>query len=996
MRNKALPILTAIVVLFIFSCQSHRSEDQPIKKEKRVNGRMTDFLASLEYEFEMVKNPKTGKIPEGIRDLELKQAREIYSRQPKVNAENFYTFQGPNNLGGRTRTIVYDIRYNGTSNQTILAGGVSGGVFKSTDNGSTWIRKSAPGDHFSCTSIAQDTRPGFENIWYYATGESQGNSAGATSAFYSGNGIYKSVDNGETWTRLASSNTSLLETFSTGADMITKVLVNPLNGDVYFACLAAIMRSQDGGLTWSAVLNGVLSNSAQVTDVIISSTGQLYASFSGTNSNTVDGVWTSATGNSGSWTRIAGTGVATDPAGWNAQNNYGRIVLALAPSNENILYILYYNNQGYPNLEAEFYKYDASTETWSDRSSNLPDEAGGSSGNDPFAVQGGYDLVVKVKPDDENVVFIGGTNLYRSTDGFATTTNTTRIGGYANSSSYAMYTNSHPDIHEIVFQPGSSTIMICGNDGGMQRTSDYMAATVSWSPINTGFRTFQYYYVAIDPRTGNNKVLGGAQDNGSTRNIGGAGTDMEMVMSGDGVSVGLSNEIAGQTYEYVGWQFGQIIRRNALAGSGFGTEIRPAAATANGLFVTLFHLDPDNTENLYYANHNSLYRNTNASTATTGNWTSMSGIASAVTASFNITSIATTRGTYNASTASMFLGTSNGRVLRLDDPQNAAAATATVDISSGLPMGYVSSISVNPRNDDTVLVTLSNYGINNIWWTGNANAATPTWQNVEGNLTLPSVRSSAIAITADGIEYFAGTSMGLFKTIINGASPATTIWTQEGSSEIGNAVVTSLALRPADNRLLVGTHGYGMWSTSLTLTTLPVSLLEFNGNIQRQTVLLNWKASHTTAEGGFEIEKSEDGINFRKIGVVGFKHTSTADYSFTDNEAYFSNNYYRLRMYEVGVSAKYSDVLLFRNGSAQDVFVTNPVRNSLEIKFAKLPSLIKLSVTDASGRLLFNEQFHNPASPRITINELNRIQPGVYFLNAEVDGKIFSRKIIKQ
>ena len=161
-------------------------------------------------------------------------------------------------------------------------------------------------------------------------------------------------------------------------------------------------------------------------------------------------------------------------------------------------------------------------------------------------------------------------------------------------------------------------------------------------------------------------------------------------------------------------------------------------------------------------------------------------------------------------------------------------------------------------------------------------------------------------------------------------------------------------------------------------------------------LLLKWKASHTTSDGGFEIEKSEDGINFRKIGVTVFKQTSTANYSFTDNEAFYSNNYYRLRMYEVGVSAKYSGVLLFRNENAQDVFVTNPFINSLEIKFAKLPSWVKISVTDASGRLLYKKEFSNLASPRISIQELNRIQPGVYFLNTEIDGRMFSNKLVKQ
>jgi hypothetical protein len=1004
MKTNVLPstlflFLLTSVIFALSSCRQNTIQDQKIKREKRHNGRLTDFLAAMEYEFNMQKNPKTGKIPEGIHEQELFQARQIMQKQLKVTDLNYYTFQGPDNLGGRTRTIVYDVRYNGVSNTTLFAGGVSGGIFKSIDNAATWTRKSSTGEHYGCTSIAQDTRAGYEDTWYYSTGENMGNSASGNSAFYGGNGIYKSVNNGETWTRLVNSNTSPLESFSTQADLINKVLVNPVNGDIYVACLSSILRSQDGGTTWSSVLNGTLSSSSQSTDIVVTSTGRLYAAFSGTNTSTVDGVWTSATGNSGSWTRIAGTGAASSPAGWNAQSNYGRVVLALAPANQNILYALYNNNASNPSIEAELYKYDFSTGLWVDRSANLPDEPGNSVGNDPFAVQGGYDLVISVKPDNENVVFIGGTNVYRSTDGFATSANTTRIGGYANASSYSMYANSHPDIHAIVFQPGSSSVMLCGNDGGIQRTSNAMAATVSWTPVNTGYRTFQYYYVAMDPRNGNNKVIGGAQDNGTTRNIGATGSNMEMVMSGDGVSVGLSNVISGNTYEYVGWQHGSIFRRNSTSASGFGTDIRPTSASANGLFVTLFYLDPDNTEYLYYANDNSLYKNSAASAATSSNWSNMNSIAATVGAANDITSLATTRGSYNASTSSLFMGTSNCKVYRLDDPINASSATSPVDISSGLPAaGYISSISVNPRNDDTVLVTLSNYGVNNIWWTGNANSSSPSWINVEGNLTLPSIRSSVMALTPEGIEYFVGTSVGLYKTMINSGSPASTSWTQEGPSEIGNAVVTSLAIRNSDNKLLVGTHGYGMWTATLSYIALPVTLGDFSGELINDKAILKWNAYHDQEQGGFDIEKSVDGINFRKTGFVPFVPNSSGlvDYSYTDTELWNGYNYYRLKIHELTGPAKISNIVKLRMDGKQNLFVTNPFLDKIEIRFASIPKSVRVMVTDASGKQVAQRNYNDLASTRISIDKLSALGTGVYFMRTVVDGTVFSHKLVRQ
>ena len=624
-----------------------------------------------------------------------------------------------------------------------------------------------------------------------------------------------------------------------------------------------------------------------VTDIVCTATSiptRFYASFAGICNaapTNMPGVWTSTTGSSGSWTKIAGATSATNHANWNANNTYGRIVLAIPPSNENLLYAVYDNFNVYPSIEAELYKWDQTAGTWTDLSANLPDEPGGSSGNDPFAIQGGYDLVLSVKPDDANTIFIGGTNVYRSIDGFTSTANTKRIGGYAIPTGYALYANSHSDIHSIVFEPGNPSVIICGNDGGIQRTTNDLAAAVAWTDIATNYRTYQYYYVAMDPRNGNNKVIGGAQDNGTTRNIGSTGSNFERVLSGDGVSVGLSNVIGGNTYEYGGSQLGTISRRNSISALGASTNIRPVAAVDNGLFVTLFKLDNDNTEIIYYASDSSLYRNTSASTATTNNWTSLTGVQNTIVdgapTKAQITALTTSFGTYNPATSSLFIGTNEGRLYRLDDPANSAAATAPVNITGGsfTPGGYISSIAVNPRNDDTVMVTFSSYGIVSVWWTGNANAASPTWSNVEGTFTLPSYRSSAIVIAGGIANYFVGTSVGLYAATINGASPATTNWLQEGAAEIGNAPVNNLAYRYGDGKLLVGTHGYGMWATTINSAVLPVTLLNFDGYLNNNESLLKWTSEEEIKLRNYEVEKSVNGNNFYRIGTVS-AHGTTA------------------------------------------------------------------------------------------------------------------------
>ena len=980
-------------------------------KEVESDEAFDDPIKRAEYEFNMIKNPETGKIPEGVFTLEMEQAKQLFakSRNMRVHA-NTYTYQGPNNKGGRTRAIAYDVRYNGTTNRIILAGGVSGGVFKSTDDGATWTRKSPTNQLFNITSIAQDPRPGFQDTWYYSTGETIGNSASMTGAPYLGNGIYKSTDNGETWSRLANSNFGALETFDAREDLISKVVVNPTNGDVYAGAMDEIMRSQNGGANWSVVLtSGAGSISTRyLIDLVISSTGIIYAGVSGGSPTgpTIDmpGVWTSTTGNAGSWTKIAGPGGT--PVGWNNDGAYGRVVLALAPSNQNILYALYYNNLAFPSKEAEFFMYDASIPAWTDRSANLPDEPGALNGNDPFAVQGGYDLVVTVKSDDPNTVFIGGTNIYRSTDGFATTANTTRIGGYNSPANYALYPNSHSDIHSIVIQPGSSTTMLCGNDGGIQRTTNNLAATVAWTDICTnGYRTYQYYYVTLDPRNANSKVLGGAQDNGSTRNIGGSGSDFELAWSGDGVSVGLSNVIGGNTFEYVGSQAGDIARRNSASPLLSGTNIRPAAATDNGLFVTLFLLDPDNTETLYYASDSSLYRNTSASTATTANWTAMTGIPATIVdggpPKTQITSLAVTRGTYNPATASLFIGTNEGRIYRLDDPANAAAATAPVNISTGLPAGaYMSSISVNPRNDDTVLVTFSNYGINNVWWTGNANAASPTWLNVEGGLTVPSYRSSAIAVTNAGVEYFVGTSVGLYRAgTINSASPGTTSWTQEGPSDIGNALTSSIALRPVDNRLLIGTHGHGMWATNLSLAITPVNFSSFTGKTEDKSNKLSWKVDNEMNNSGYEVQRKYQGESeFAKIAFVPAKNNNARsnEYSFEDLlvDLGKENTSYRLKQIDVDGNFSYSSVIsLQRKTPSKFVEYVSLSGGQLLIRMnsGNANEQITLRLLDMQGRVMQKLKLENKTQ-QIDISRLPRIAFVVEITHP--DGRRFTQKMI--
>lgn len=767
------------------------------QKKKKTNEERARFAEErAKFEFDMLKDPLTGKIPVRVKEQSKKQAFRAPQLSQQAKGTGFVvTPRGPDNFGGRTRAIAIDL--SDATNNTIIAGGVSSGVFRTTNGGTSWTKVSSNDEIHNVTAIVQDPRAGFQNIWYYGTGEALGNSA-SLGAFNVGYGVWKSIDNGLTWARLPNSSPGSLEGFQC-ADLIFRMAVDPTNGNVYAAIPNAIIRSTDGGATWSTVLGSGCSSSGNgETDIVISSTGVVYVGRSGDSGTANDGVWTSATGALGSYSRLAGN---STPAGWDP--TYDRIVLALAPSNENILYALFENNfdndcAGTIGSEADLWVYDASVPGWTDLSANMPDEGVCHEGNDPFSVQGGYDLCIAVKPDDPNTVFIGGTNVYRSTNGFTSTATTTRIGGYAAAGTYALYSNHHPDIHFLTFGQGGAAgednILFTGTDGGVHR-GDITAPTVSWTSLNNDYVTYQYYHAAIDPTTGSNTLIGGTQDNGTTLTT--ATETHSQIRGGDGVAVG----IAADGTKYFGTQNGRLRRDEVLQ-----TLITPSGSSS--IFVTYFLLDPDNTEYLYYAGGTTLYRTTSASTVTTGTWTTMAAFAGG-----NIRSMATSRGSgYAASDANrkLYIGTDNGEVWRLDDPAFTANTNTPVEITPGSAgSGIVSSISVNPDNDNEVLVTYSNYNTNSVYHTTNANDPNPTWADVEGNISLSSFRSSSIVNAGGVLYYLVGTSVGLYCTqTLNGGS---TTWTRVGPTSIGYALVSQLALRPVDNFLVAGTHGNGMF-----------------------------------------------------------------------------------------------------------------------------------------------------------------------------------------
>ncbi|HTP80183.1 MAG TPA: FlgD immunoglobulin-like domain containing protein [Bacteroidota bacterium] len=777
------------------------------------------------YDWMRLHDPSTGLIPTGIRSKEIEFAATLPKHMSSGLAKGAgyqgasWVARGPYNVGGRTRAFAVDA----TNNSRILAGGVSGGMWVSTDGGNSWTRTTPLSDIVqSVTTIAQDKRSGKTSTWYYGTGELLGNSAAASGASYRGDGLFKSTDGGSSWTRLSSTSTNAPQNFDVPWDYIFEVATDPSNMSqdvVYAATTGAVMKSTDGGSTWSKSLgSSTTASGPRYSDVAVTSTGVVYAALSWTDVN-ITGTTATNAGISRSpdgvnWTNIT-------PAGFPTQ--YSRIVIGLAPSDPTIVYFLVYGTNGTNGTNQinshQFWKYtygsgdgSGSGGTWVNRGQNLPNETG-VSGNAVFDTQGGYDMLVRVKPDDPNFVVVGSTNLYRSTDGFASTSNWKRIGGYAGPSSYATYTNHHPDQHSGFFNPASSTGFFSGHDGGLTLTSDVTASTVSWSSLNNGYLTGQFYTIALDHGTsGDPSIVGGLQDNGTY-----LGTSLslyatwEQMLTGDGGYAAFSN---GGTYVYVSAQGGQTYE---LTSTSY-VRIDPTGGSYGSQFIVPYILDPNNSNIMYLDGDKIIWRNNNLSGITVN--------ASQNTTTTNWDTLGTVRGTGSVSTLAvstspanvLYYGTTTGAVYKMTGANTGSPTPANVTSGSFPVNAYVSCIAIDPSDANKAITVFSNYSVVSLFYTTNGGTS---WGNISGNLEQnsdgsgngPSCRWALIHRSGSVPVYYVGTSTGLYSTTaLNGTS---TVWAQEGAGTVGNEVVDMIDDRASDGTVVVATHGNGVFSATV-------------------------------------------------------------------------------------------------------------------------------------------------------------------------------------
>jgi hypothetical protein len=715
---------------------------------------------AMKQEFEMTKDPRLNFVPRnGLIEVIQKMKVSATTRSiPTIS----WTERGPDNVGGRTRSILID-QLNPNS---VFAGSVGGGLWHLNNASGTgtpyWTNVADIVQNLAVSCLAQHPVPSKSDTMYLGTGEGFFNSDGLR-----GLGIWRSTNRGTNWTHLAFTNNNPDFYF------VNKIVVTPSGvvlaavGVGYaesWAGNGGIMRSTDGGITWSKIFN------SSTHDMELAANGDVYAACREL------GVYKSTDGGL-NWA-LQGGGL---PNG-----GFGRVELATAPSDANTVYALFdygFNNQ-------KIYKSTDGSTSWVLKTTPVVN------GNNTFASgQGWYDLIAAVDPNNPNRLFIGGIGIFMSNDGGS---NWSYVGGH-----YAPAFNKiHPDQHVIMFEPNSSSNVYFGNDGGIYRSTDAHLPLPSTTVINKGYNVTQYYAAAIHPTAGSNYYLAGAQDNGTQKYTKSGINSTSQAVGADGAYCHIDQD--NPKIQIASYQSNDIFVSKdsgltwSYINSGGGYFINPT--------------DYDDATNVLYGpyTNNPLINNQFFYIKDVG-LTATNALTSVTVSQFNGTMPTAVKASPNVPVR-VYFALRDGQLIRID---NAITPTRTVTVlgKPALGSGWVSSIEVKKGNENHILMTFSNYGVISVWSSIDAGL---TWTNVEGNLPNMPIRGAIFAPDTSRRVLLA-TELGVWMT--DSLKGANTVWAAVNAG-LPNVRVDMLVARDTDKVIAAATHGRGLYTTT-SLYSLP-------------------------------------------------------------------------------------------------------------------------------------------------------------------------------
>ena len=616
---------------------------------------------ALLQDFEMTKDPSLGVVPVEKKVSAYREVRNMINRRGSATAKAIdnvkWTERGPNNVGGRTRALMFDP--NDASGQKVWAGGVAGGLWYNnnvTSNTSQWTAVDNFWANIAISTIAYD--PANTQTFYVGTGEGFFNADAVRGA-----GIWKSTNGGSAWSQLTSTN---------NADFhyVQKLAVTA-NGTVLAATRTGLFRSTNGGSSWSRIISG------RMADIEVAANGNIYVS---------QGIFTDGSVHKSTNDGVSFTAITPATGGQ-------RIELASAPSNGNVVYAVASSGSNV----AWFRKSTDGGNSWT--SVTIPkylNQNCSASSNDFTRGQAWYDLILAVHPTNPQIVLVGGIDIHKSTNGGSSWSSVSYWTG-----SCAPYL--HADQHAITFRPGFPNEAIFGNDGGVSYSSNVGSATnPSFSNRNNGYNVTQFYAVAAANNAGSNYFLAGAQDNGSHKFTTAGINSTSSVTGGDGAFCHIDQD--NSNFQITSYVY-NVYYRSTNGGASFSNIM---SDQQRGRFIN--PTDYDDTANKLYAagNANELVRLDN-----------ITGSVSNAVVSVNINSAKISAVKVSPFTANrVFVGTDKGDVYRIDNAHT-SSPTVTDISSSSFPNGYVSCVQIG-SSDSQVMITFSNYGVTSVWESRNA------------------------------------------------------------------------------------------------------------------------------------------------------------------------------------------------------------------------------------------------------------------------------------
>lgn len=688
--------------------------------------------------------PENGSFPK----LQLWKEYQQNSKRNEAQSIGNWSFLGPDDTPmwlGYTQKFgsgrINCIAFHPENEKIMWAGSPSGGIWKTTDAGESWHTTT---DHLPSIGVSDiAVHPENPDILYIATGD--GDAYDTYTA-----GIMISEDGGKTW------KTTGLSYDVVSRITIRRLFINPQEPDILLAATSSgIFRSDDAAKTWHKTASGHFID----IEAKPGSPEIIYASTYGYGA----AIYKSDNGGK-SFRKTSDSYISTFTE---------RIELAVTEAKPDIVCAV--SSSSFNSGFRGFYKSNDSGETWEQLSDkDTPNLLGINADGSDKGGQGWYDLSLAISPLNEDVIYVGGINIWRSADGGETWQIDAHYWGDGDASLV------HADHHDLLYSPHTFELF-SGNDGGVY----YKSTSDGWTDISDGLQILQVYrigtYSSDIPF-----VMSGTQDNGTMRlknNVWNA------VLGGDGMECIVDYENPQVIYSEL--YYGDI-RKSTNGGETF-TVIKPKEAL-DGDWITPFIMHP--------ASHNALFAGYEAVYKTTDGGGSWQKISPDVTTLFSDYSLRITALCISPSMPSVMYAATPHNIFRTENQMT------WKEIGKELPSQEITYLAVAPNNPDELYVTFSGFSeTNKVYRTTDGGQ---TWTNFsEGLPNLPV--NCIVCEKGEAKQLFVGTDLGVYYRDENSDT-----WIAFNNG-LPNVIVNELEIIYGDdmNRLFAATFGRGLWQTPL-------------------------------------------------------------------------------------------------------------------------------------------------------------------------------------